>query len=214
MKTCTKCKITKELSEYYFRKDNNKYREVCKDCFNVSMKNKRDSNIEYYREKARDDYYNNKEKHQKSSKKYREENKEELAVKNKAYRKKNKIELERKHKIYRVKNRDKICKRMRIYSKKNMDSSRFHGSLRRAKKLSSSDGSITKSGLISLREKQNYKCYSCGNHLDFNSKNKVHLDHHIPLSKGGTHTLGNVVYLCKHCNVTKHNKMPETFLLI
>ena len=33
-KTCTKCGIEKELSDFYFRKDNNNYRADCKQCNN------------------------------------------------------------------------------------------------------------------------------------------------------------------------------------
>lgn len=33
MKTCTKCGLIKNLSEYYFRKDANKYRPECKECW-------------------------------------------------------------------------------------------------------------------------------------------------------------------------------------
>ena len=32
MKTCNKCNIEKELSEFYFRKDTNTHRNECKDC--------------------------------------------------------------------------------------------------------------------------------------------------------------------------------------
>ena len=32
-KICTKCKIEKELSEFYFRKDSGKHRNKCKKCF-------------------------------------------------------------------------------------------------------------------------------------------------------------------------------------
>lgn len=32
MKTCTKCNSQKQLSEFYFRKDNNTHRNECKEC--------------------------------------------------------------------------------------------------------------------------------------------------------------------------------------
>lgn len=38
MKNCKKCNIIKELTEFYFRKDNNKYRENCKDCCKLNVK--------------------------------------------------------------------------------------------------------------------------------------------------------------------------------
>jgi hypothetical protein len=41
-----------------------------------------------------------------------------------------------------------------------------------------------------------------------------HLDHYIPISKGGNHTLSNVRPSCACCNLRKHNKMPEEWILI
>ena len=75
-------------------------------------------------------------------------------------------------------------------------------------KRSTSDGTITRLSLIDLRKIQNNKCYYCDNELDFNTKNKVHLDHYIPLSKGGTHSIKNVVWSCSECNRQKNAKMP------
>lgn len=39
MKVCIDCGIEKELSEFYFRKDSQKYREECKDCFKKNRRN-------------------------------------------------------------------------------------------------------------------------------------------------------------------------------
>ena len=47
------------------------------------------------------------------------------------------------------------------------------------------------------------KCYKCGNIQN------LHLDHHVPLSKGGQLELGNVVVLCKSCNSSKKDKLPK-----
>ena len=38
MKVCAKCKEKKSLSEFYFRKDTNKYRNECKKCFSNQTK--------------------------------------------------------------------------------------------------------------------------------------------------------------------------------
>jgi hypothetical protein len=37
-KICNKCNLEKPISEFYFRKDNNKYRRECKDCFDSEIK--------------------------------------------------------------------------------------------------------------------------------------------------------------------------------
>ena len=37
----------------------------------------------------------------------------------------------------------------------------------------------------------------------------AHLDHIIPLSKGGPHLLSNVQTLCRKCNLEKSDMMPD-----
>jgi len=51
----------------------------------------------------------------------------------------------------------------------------------------------------------NHSCFKCG------SKTNLHIDHHVPLSKGGRLTFTNAVILCAVCNVRKSNHNPEEF---
>jgi len=55
-----------------------------------------------------------------------------------------------------------------------------------------------------LHDKQNGLCNGCGCEL----KNP-HLDHVIPLSRGGTNTDDNVQLLCAPCNLSKGSKTME-----
>lgn len=43
-------------------------------------------------------------------------------------------------------------------------------------------------------------CVACGA-----TKNQS-LDHVIPISRGGRHSIGNIITLCKSCNCKKHNR--------
>lgn len=43
-------------------------------------------------------------------------------------------------------------------------------------------------------------CFACG------SKTNQSLDHLIPLSRGGNHSVGNIITLCRNCNSQKYNK--------
>ena len=43
-------------------------------------------------------------------------------------------------------------------------------------------------------------CFACG------SESNQSLDHLIPLSRGGSHSVGNIITLCLSCNTQKHNK--------
>lgn len=130
------------------------------------------------------------------------------------YRNKKSVKL--KQKSYYKENKDKINNRQRLYNKTDSgrQADRIASAKRRALKLSTEDGSITKQSLQELRELQNNKCYYCECELDFKGKNKVHLDHHIPLSKGGPHSISNVKYTCRKCNLSKQAGMPTTLLLI
>jgi len=44
-------------------------------------------------------------------------------------------------------------------------------------------------------------CYSCG------TNQNLSIDHIIPLSKGGNHSIGNLMTLCRSCNASKGNKL-------
>lgn len=50
-------------------------------------------------------------------------------------------------------------------------------------------------------------CYWCGIACESN----YHVDHYEPLSKGGKHTVSNLVIACGPCNLTKSAKDPYKF---
>lgn len=51
-------------------------------------------------------------------------------------------------------------------------------------------------------------CFYCG--VDCSSG--FHVDHFMPLSKGGTHTIDNLRIACCHCNLTKQASDPYQFM--
>jgi 5-methylcytosine-specific restriction endonuclease McrA len=60
----------------------------------------------------------------------------------------------------------------------------------------------------------NWHCVYCGietpRHLRGTTEpNAPELDHYRPLSKGGEHSYRNVMLLCRLCNLTKGDKLPE-----
>ena len=80
---------------------------------------------------------------------------------------------------------------------------------RREKKLSTMDGSIPEKRIVTqelldLMDKQDNKCVVCMVDITITT---AHLDHIIPLSKDGKHTLDNIQWLCPTCNCSKGNKM-------
>lgn len=51
-----------------------------------------------------------------------------------------------------------------------------------------------------IKERFEYRCAYCHNLI---GKDKVTMDHVIPLSKGGRHAVGNIVPACNRCNQHK-----------
>lgn len=70
MKICYKCKIEKQISEFYFRKDKNILRSSCRDCDSLYRKT------------------------------YKNKNKNDIRIKNKKYREINSLRLKENHKKY------------------------------------------------------------------------------------------------------------------
>jgi 5-methylcytosine-specific restriction endonuclease McrA len=55
-----------------------------------------------------------------------------------------------------------------------------------------------------LRRLKNSPCFYCGQKADT-------LDHIVPVVKGGTHSIGNLVSACRSCNSRKHDRFLVVF---
>ncbi len=53
-------------------------------------------------------------------------------------------------------------------------------------------------------KRDGYRCRYCGIKVI-----KPHLDHILPVSRGGKNTMANLVTTCARCNLTKHARTPE-----
>ena len=63
---------------------------------------------------------------------------------------------------------------------------------------------ITNRDLKRLFNRQHGKCYYCECLLE---RDTMHLDHVLALSRGGRHSIGNIVYACPACNMSKNAKL-------
>jgi len=134
-------------------------------------------------------------------KKYRDNNKE----KREEYLDNTKEQRSEKMRDYYIKNKEAINRwRRNYYSGEGKLSILAANWERRIKKISSSDGSVTKQFLQDLFVIQKGKCNICDKTLE-----KFHIDHIIPLSKRGKHRAENIQLLCDKCNLKKSNKIVE-----
>jgi len=57
-----------------------------------------------------------------------------------------------------------------------------------------------------LRARERGRCANCGSNLVLELEDQVHVDHIVPLSKGGCNDLVNLQLLCRPCNTSKQNQ--------
>ena len=74
---------------------------------------------------------------------------------------------------------------------------REYANVRRLRKLSNGVFNIS---IKELKRLYSSPCIYCG------SNNSIQADHVIPISKGGVHSIGNLVPACSRCNQSKSNK--------
>jgi 5-methylcytosine-specific restriction endonuclease McrA len=118
-------------------------------------------------------------------------------------------ELREYHRKYREKNKDKIrehgCKyyqnnkdRIKKYRKENRDKLRTYSARRRDVTLSSEWRRII----------SRMPCYYCGTS---DTSLKYHVDHRVPVAKGGDDSWVNLVRACEPCNFSKSAKTDAEF---
>ena len=205
MKTCHRCKISKDLLDFS-KKSASKdgYYHTCKSCKALVDKDYRNRNKEYLKEKSIN---------------YRENNKEIISIKKRnKYHSASAEEVKlraAKKREYNQNSPDAVKQRKREHDKNYFASPRGREVLlhsirkRKAQKVSSTDNTVTYLALKELMEAQNYCCKYCATDLRTLKKSDVHLDHVYPLSKGGIHSITNVVWSCAPCNQKKTNKILQ-----
>jgi 5-methylcytosine-specific restriction endonuclease McrA len=109
--------------------------------------------------------------------------------------------------MYRDANRDKIRESGRAYYRAHMAESNAKWR-RRDSQIQQNGGSFTARDVLNQVDKQNSKCYWCNKQLE-----KYHVDHVIPVIRGGSDNLDNIVLACPFCNQSKGSKTIEEWLI-
>lgn len=137
-----------------------------------------------------------------------EEKKEKIKQNRKVHIEKNKDLLAiQRHEWYLL-NKVEASKKSEIWRKENPDAVKVHGQNRRARKKGNG-GKLSKGLFDKLFKLQKGKCACCKTNL---TKVKVHMDHVIPIAKGGLNIDSNIQLLCQLCNQKKHAKDPIDFM--
>lgn len=234
LKTCLRCKSKKNITE--FTKDKQKkdgLSALCKPC-NVERvrewreknpeKKKAQSRIEYQRNselikrRSADWYSNNREKAAETSRKYRmknrfiilrkkreyyEQNKTEHSVRTRAYYQNHKSEIDVYKREWYDSRKEQISSRGKIYRIEHKDEIRAAKS--NAKHARRARLQLGKSYLVPrklIEDLYSQPCAYCGVYLD----GQMQIDHVVPISRGGSHKIGNLISACPTCNMSKGSK--------
>jgi len=211
-KTCAICHIKKEISEFPFRKDTQKYRNNCKICQCEQANQRYRANKEYIAEQKKQYYQDNKEHLAEYKKQYYKANKEANKEQRSEYAKRwYKVNKEQR-KQYNEVNKEQRKERAKQYYRTPVGkaASKAGRQNRRARKLNNGGKHIAKD-ILALFELQSGVCPYCKIRLHKSGNNKYHVDHILPLSKGGSNDISNLQLLCPKCNLSKSAKSPDEF---
>ena len=211
-KRCTGCGEVKRLTEYHRdarRKDGRK--SSCRACEATYQHAYSRSHREEIAAKNRAYAPVYREAHKEEivvrERAYRETHKAEIAAKNRSYREANREELDAYNRAYHEAHREEIVARKRAYlqTRRGRAGSLADSSRRRARP---GGQELTAGVMQEVQSAAGGICCYCGEPFD-----DGHIDHIIPVSKGGTNDRENLVYCCAFCNMSKGAKLLEDWLV-
>lgn len=205
-KKCKICGLIKPISDFYFRKDNNKYRNECIEChknirkkYNINNKEKIKEKVKLYRKKNRKQILQKKAQ-------YREKNREILKEKAKEYYKNNIeiIKIRRKQQRKRANETAKIYainrkKNDQIYALKCQIRPWLIKSFTRKKYIKNSHLEEIVGKPIDELVKYLLETYKDNYGIEWDGIEKIHIDHIMPLKYAKTKK--EVMELCHYTNL-------------
>lgn len=172
----------------------------------------------YHKNKATKDglRYECKTCHKKDGQRYFQENKDKCYSSQQAWEDRNKEYLTKWYADYYQAHKDKYYERGKKWNEEHRDKCREYDKRYRDKypekvrvkfnRRRNAIGAHTPQEVTQHLVTQKYKCWWCGRRIT--GKN-YHVDHRIPLSRGGTDYANNIVISCPHCNMSRADRLPH-----
>jgi 5-methylcytosine-specific restriction endonuclease McrA len=196
MKLCTKCGIEKECSAFAKKRSSKDgLQEWCKECRNVYNKRWKKANRE------KEAQYNKRwrEANRDYQRHYYKANKEKKSQYNKRWNEANKEKKSQCNREYRQTEKGKLVTRLSQHNR------------RYRKQYNTNPGDRLTTNQIEYLTEIYTHCAYCGKEL---TSDNTHIEHIQPLSKGGAHSIDNVVLACKDCNLRKNAKTLDQWLSV
>lgn len=185
MKTCSKCKAEKAHEDFNRRsRSKDGLESQCRACREDYWESIREARVKYQRS-------------------YYQANREVLEAKKRARRDSDRGAYLEKERAYYAANRVDRVEFAREYRKANPHSSWAAGYRKRAR-LFGFEPTVEDFTKPDVIDRYGDACFYCGGEFQ-------ELDHYVPVSKGGQHTLDNVRPSCAACNLAKFQKDGDEF---
>ncbi len=182
MKRCYKCNQEKPYSDFSLNKSHyDGFSSECRDCVNAY-------NRAYY--------IKNQSKVKETVRKYRLENPEIIRKRKADYHKRNKDKIIMKVSEWQKNNPERVKLQRKLFGKRHRQEMNMRAAQRRARIRNNGVFFVTKKEIKKLYASP---CFYCGADAE-------HIDHLIPISRGGRHSIGNLLPACANCNHAKSNK--------
>ena len=134
---------------------------------------------------------------------YHAEHKKELTKYYRQYRDKHKEKIAEYQRRYRAKHPDKVHEQVRLWQITNPDKVAQYNQRYRAHKANADINDFTAADWQVVLTYHDNRCAYCGQ-----DNLSLTQDHVIPLSRGGNHTISNIVPACQVCNSRKGARTP------
>ena len=158
----------------------------------ISQKKWREKHLERIKEYNKNYYAQNIKKANEVSKKWRAEHPKETREYNKKWR---------------FQNNKKIKEYKKAWDASHLELYIVYNQKYRAAKRNALENGITLPEWEKMKEETQSRCVYCCKKFEH-----LEMEHVIPISKGGTHDINNIVPACEKCNASKHNKSLLMFL--
>jgi len=132
-------------------------------------------------------------------------------VRRRSLRRREKLKAYRK--IYRSKNREKLNAASRKWLRTEAGKLAIarHNHVRRCRKLGLQSNNLgIAEWMRQVRQNPFMRCHWCGTKV---SGRRIHFDHVIALSNGGSHAIGNLCAACPDCNRSKSSRALSNWLV-
>lgn len=202
---CRICRETLNHARY------ERYRRSHSDAVRARSRAWKEKNPDRCREHDRTRYAKHTAKRLAATKKWRVENRDRARELSVTWRKNNPEKAadsaRKRSKRWRIHHPDAARAYHQMYVKQHADAYAAAARRRRAKKVAAS-GNHTAADIRRIYHEQQGLCFYCKIELT----GRFHVDHMVPLDRGGSDWPDNLCCACQSCNLRKHTKTAEEFL--